>query len=89
MLNLRLSVAAEWRLWSYLISLDPWGDRYIDIETITVMQECDCSKATFYRAIAKFQEIDLLPKWFDIKDYKNVEQKVRDRHQNWSQPRNG
>ena len=63
--------AAEWRIWSYLIELDPWGDRYIDIETLDVMSQCDCSKATFYRAIAKFQKLGL----FDFQDkgfsYKN------------------
>lgn len=56
--------AAEWRIWSYLVEVDPWGDRYVDIETLTVMQECNCSKATFYRAIAKFQKLKL----FDFQD---------------------
>ncbi|MCE2703812.1 MAG: hypothetical protein PX483_11345 [Nostocales cyanobacterium LE14-WE4] len=56
--------AAEWRIWSYLIEIDPWGDIYKDIDTLTVMAECDVSKATFYRAIAKFQELEL----FDIQD---------------------
>jgi hypothetical protein len=56
--------AAEWRIWSYLIEIDPWGDVYKDIDTLTVMTECDVSKATFYRAIAKFQELEL----FDFQD---------------------
>ncbi|AFZ61285.1 hypothetical protein H6G54_02640 [Anabaena cylindrica FACHB-243] len=56
--------AAEWRIWSYLIEVDPWGDAYKDIDTLTVMTECDVSKATYYRAIAKFQELEL----FDIQD---------------------
>ena len=55
---------AEWRIWSYLIEIDPWGDVYKDIDTLTVMRECDVSKATFYRAIAKFQELEL----FDFQD---------------------
>ena len=52
--------AAEWRLWSYLVELDPFGDRYIELpDTITIMQECDMKKSTFYAAIAKFQALEL------------------------------
>ena len=52
--------AAEWRIWAYLIEIDPWGDKYHDVEAFTVMSQCYCSKATFYRAIAKFQELSFL-----------------------------
>jgi hypothetical protein len=56
--------AAEWRIWSYLVEIDPWGDRYQDINSLDVMSKCDCSRATFYRAIAKFQKLKI----FDIQD---------------------
>ena len=56
--------AAEWRIWSYLVEIDPWGDRYRDIDSLDVMSKCDCSRATFYRAIAKFQKLKI----FDIQD---------------------
>jgi hypothetical protein len=56
--------AAEWRIWSYLIEIDPWGDRYQDLDSLDVISKCDCSRATFYRAIAKFQKLGL----FDIQD---------------------
>ncbi|MDJ0726311.1 MAG: hypothetical protein QNJ38_14450 [Prochloraceae cyanobacterium] len=56
--------AAEWRIWSYLVEIDPWGDRYQDIDSLDVMSKCDCSRATFYRAIAKFQKLQI----FDIQD---------------------
>ena len=56
--------AAEWRIWSYLVEIDPWGDRYQDIDSLDVMSKCDCSRATFYRAIAKFQKLGI----FDIQD---------------------
>jgi hypothetical protein len=57
--------AAEWRLWSYLICLDPWGDRYEDLpSTLTIMEEVDIKKSTFYAAIAKFQKHEL----FDFQD---------------------
>ncbi len=56
--------AAEWRIWSYLIEIEPWGDVYQDIDTLVVMTGCQVSKATYYRAIAKFQELEL----FDFQD---------------------
>ncbi|MEG4065618.1 hypothetical protein [Microcoleus sp. SVA1_A1] len=56
--------AAEWRIWSYLITIDPWGNQYKDVETLTVMSVCEVSKATYYRAIAKFDELEL----FDFQD---------------------
>jgi hypothetical protein len=74
--------AAEWRIWSYLVEIDPWGDRYQDIDSLDVMSKCNCSRATFYRAIAKFQEIDVIPKYFEIKDYSNTEAKIRERLKN-------
>ena len=64
--------AAEWRIWSYLVEVDPWGgladasakQRYQDLDSLDVMSQCDCSRATFYRAITKFQKLGL----FDIQD---------------------
>ncbi|PSF33895.1 hypothetical protein C7H19_19420 [Aphanothece hegewaldii CCALA 016] len=67
--------AAEWRIWSYLVELDPWGDHYIDVRTFTIMSECDVSKATVYRAIAKFQELELFDfqdKGFSIKNQQGI-----------------
>ena len=55
---------AEWRIWSYLVEKDPYGDRYMDVDTLEVISECNVSKATFYRASAKFQEMGL----FDFQD---------------------
>ncbi len=52
--------AAEWRLWSYLVELDPWGERYSNLpDVLKIMEECDLKKSTFYKAIAKFQELEL------------------------------
>ncbi len=68
--------AAEWRIWSYLIEIDTWDNSDRDLDHLDIIDECDCSKATFYRAIAKLQEIELLPQWLDIKNYNNVEQKI-------------
>ncbi|BAY50187.1 hypothetical protein SAMD00079811_78160 (plasmid) [Scytonema sp. HK-05] len=74
--------AAEWRIWSYLVEIDPWGDRYIKINTIEIIQECSVSKATFYRAIAKFQELRVVPEATILAlkkiSYSNIEQQVRD-----------
>ncbi len=51
--------ATEWRIWSYLVELDPFGDRYEDFDYLRVMSVCDCSKATVYRTIAKFQALKI------------------------------
>ena len=56
--------AAEWRFWAYLVELDPYGDRYHDLNTLSIISELEISKATYYRAIAKFQKLGL----FDFQD---------------------
>jgi hypothetical protein len=49
--------AAEWSLWSYLATLDPSGECYVQLpDILTVLSDTNISKATFYRAIAKFQK---------------------------------
>jgi hypothetical protein len=60
--NLTLS---EWKLWSYLVTIDPFGDKYLELPpTITILAECNISKPTFYRTIAKFQALEM----FDFQD---------------------
>ena len=57
--------AAEWRLWSYFVEIDSFGDRYEQLsDTLTIMQVCNVKKSTFYKAIAKFQSLEL----FDFQD---------------------
>jgi hypothetical protein len=56
--------ASEWRLFNYLRLLDPFGDTYHDLDTLTVLSAVDIKKTTFYKAIAKFQELGL----FDFQD---------------------
>jgi hypothetical protein len=56
--------ASEWTIWSYLVEIDPWGNRYHEVETLEVMEKCKVSKATYYRAIAKFQDNEI----FDFQD---------------------
>ena len=46
-------------MWSYLVELDPWGDRYEDFDYLSVISVCECSKSSFYRAIAKFQQLEI------------------------------
>jgi hypothetical protein len=53
--------AAEHNLFNYLATVDPFGDRYVDMpDVLTILSELNISKATFYRAIAKFQEHNLI-----------------------------
>lgn len=58
--------AAEWRFWAYLTEHDSWGDGYKSLDSFDVMTECGMSKATYYRAKAKFQEEGL----FDFQEGK-------------------
>ena len=58
--------AAEWRFWCYLTEQDPWGDRYKELDPLDIMRECGISKATYYRAKAKLQELGL----FDFQESK-------------------
>ena len=52
--------AAQWKLWSYLVEIDSFGDRYHDLpDTLTIMQKVGIKKSTYYTAIAKFQELGL------------------------------
>ena len=57
--------AAEWRLWCYLSDLDPFGENYLDLpDTLSILEKCNISKPTFYRAIAKLQALEI----FDFQD---------------------
>ncbi len=64
--------AAEWRIYLYLVTLEPFGDRYIKYEPMKIWIACKCSKATFYRAIAKFQELDLFDFQFEGATFRNT-----------------
>jgi hypothetical protein len=57
--------AAEWRLWAYLVTLIPFGDRYQDLpDTLTILEECEIGKSTFWTALAKLQDFG----FFDFQD---------------------
>ncbi len=60
----RSFTAGEWRLFTYLRLIDPYGETYHDLNTLDILAECDIKKTTFYKAIAKFQELEL----FDFQD---------------------
>ncbi len=52
--------ASEWRLWSFLTTFEPFGNEYAELpDLVTILAECNLSKATFYRAISKFIEHEL------------------------------
>ncbi|MDX2215255.1 MAG: hypothetical protein SFY66_18470 [Oculatellaceae cyanobacterium bins.114] len=68
--------ASEWRLWSFLVTLEPFGDRYAEMpDLIIILSECQISKATFYRALAKFEEHGL----FDTQPLKIAFRNLRGR----------
>ena len=52
--------ASEYKIWHYFVIKDPFGDRWSNLPTIKDLIEIlEVSKATFYRAIAKFSEFKL------------------------------
>jgi hypothetical protein len=68
--------AAEWRLWSYLSTLDQYGDRLRDLPPLpVVLSRCQIGKSTFYAAIAKFQKhgiFDFQPTGFKFRNRQGV-----------------
>ena len=56
--------AAEWRIWCYLVSLDPFGDNGAKFSPAELMLKCGIKKTAYFKAKAKFQKLGL----FDFKD---------------------
>jgi hypothetical protein len=56
--------AAEWRVWCYLVSLDPFGDRGAKFIPAELMIACSIGKSSYFAIKAKFQKLGL----FDFKD---------------------
>ena len=56
--------AAEWRIWTYLVSLDPFGDRGAKFSPAELMLKCGVRKTTYFVAKAKFQKLRI----FDFQD---------------------
>ena len=72
--NLTLS---EWKLWSLFIDYDSFGDKYVEIPPlIEILMECDISERTFYRAIAKFKELNLFDFKYDKAHIRNLSSSI-------------
>jgi hypothetical protein len=56
--------AAEWRIWSFLVSLDPFGDRGAKFSPAELMLKCGVGRATYFTAKAKFQRLGI----FEFRD---------------------
>jgi hypothetical protein len=56
--------AAEWRIWCYLVSLDPFGDSGAKFSPAELMLKCGIKKTAYFKAKAKFQQLGL----FDFQD---------------------
>jgi hypothetical protein len=79
---------SEWKLWSYFVTLDPFGEKYVEAPpTLTILSECNISKATYYRSIAKFQDLEL----FDFQDkgfnFRNLRGLTNDKNEGVSRVR--
>jgi len=51
--------AAEWRIWIYLVSLDPKGYDVVIFSDAELMIACKVKKSTYFTAKAKFQRLGL------------------------------
>ena len=70
--------AAEWRLWSYLVTLDPFGDRSLgvtDIAEATVLQKC-----TVYKALKVLDEKGFIEtaRYVTFREQDDLEKRIRD-----------
>lgn len=64
---------AEWRLWSYLSTLEAFGDRFKDCPDLPeILQQAGLSKATFYRAMAKFEELGIFAVQWGRRQIRNL-----------------
>lgn len=70
--------AAEWRIWCYLVSLDPFGDRGAKYSPAELMLKCGVKKTAYFKAKAKFQQLGLF-------DFKDGATKVYNLHPHFSQ----
>jgi len=53
--------ASEWRLWSLLATLDPFGDRYIEApDFLELLSLAQIKKSSYYRALAKFEDLGIV-----------------------------
>ena len=70
---------SEWKLWSYFVTLDPFGNKYIELPPlVTILIKCGISERTFYRAIAKFKETELFDFQYDKAYIRNLNGSDRD-----------
>jgi hypothetical protein len=51
--------AAEWRMWLYLVTLDPFGDVGARYDAEALMNFCKIQKSTYFAAKAKFIKLGL------------------------------
>ena len=51
--------AAEWRMWLYLVTLDPFGDVGAKYDAEALMHFCKIQKSTYFAAKAKFIKLGL------------------------------
>lgn len=51
--------AAEWRMWLYLVTLDPFGDVGAKFDAEELMLYCNMQKSTYFAAKAKFTKLGL------------------------------
>ncbi|MGK7955141.1 MAG: hypothetical protein AB4063_07745 [Crocosphaera sp.] len=67
--------AAQWNVWAYINTIDPETETIPDMESI--LEKCKISRSTFYRAISRLQELDVVPEWITVNSVNQIENQVR------------
>jgi hypothetical protein len=71
-----LETYSEWKVWCYLTTFEPFGDKYIELPPlINVLMICKISERTFYRAISKLKELELFDFQYDKAYIRNLTSK--------------
>ena len=71
-----LETYSEWKVWCYLTTFEPFGDKYIELPPlINVLMICNISERTFYRAISKLKELELFDFQYDKAYIRNLTSK--------------
>lgn len=67
--------AAQWNVWAYINTINPETEAIPDIPSI--LKECKISKSTFYQAISRLRELDVVPEWITVNSINQTENQVR------------
>lgn len=78
-LDLKDLTGVEIKVFLYVRTLDPFGDRNLEYSVTAVADELGLSKGAVSKAIGRLQDTKLLPKWVKVRSVNTIEKSIRDR----------